>query len=149
MLVNGRGEKAFEAYVSENMYDTFTVVPHYTKNSTRSQHITFYNNGYVTIEEGTSNILMYDTVRKKWEYILIDERNSFKFVSPQQNKKKPKKGKRLRRNQMKSNPELSDRTMVVKSQDKNISIQVFKLNFTFGLSEEPLKFRKISFQLLT
>ena len=117
MLVNGRGEKTFEAYVSENMFDTFTVVPHYTKNSTKSQHLTFYNNGVITIEEGTSNILSYDFIRKKWDYIFIDERNSFEFVSPEPKKKKPKKGKRKRRNEISTL--LTDRTMVVKSEDEN------------------------------
>ena len=118
MLVNGRGEKAFEAYMSENMFDTFTVVPHYMKNSTKSQHITFYNNGVIMIEEGTSNILSYDFISKKWDYIFIDERNSFKFLSPEP-KKKFKKEKRKRRNE--SNALVTDSTMVVKSEDENNS----------------------------
>ena len=133
MLVNGRGEKAFEAYVSGNMFDTFTVVPHYTKNSTKSQHITFYNNGVITIEEGTSNILSYDFISKKWDYIFIDERNSFKFVSPEPKKKKSEKGRRKRRNEI--SVIFSDRTMVVKSEDENNLSKLFKsfyLKFLFG-----------------
>ena len=118
MMVSGRGDKAFEAYVSENMYDTFTIVPHYTKNSTRSQQITFYNNGVITIEEGTSNILSYDFISKKWDYIFLDERSSFKFISPEPKKKKPKKDKRKRRNE--SFTLLSDTTMVVKSEGGKI-----------------------------
>ena len=106
------------------MYDTFTIVPHYKKNSTRSQQITFYNNGVITIEEGTSNILSYDFMSKKWDYMLIDERNSFKFLSPEPKKKKPKKGKRKRRNE--SSALLSDSTMVVKSEDeKNPCLRPF------------------------
>ena len=118
MMVSGRGDKAFEAYVSENMFDTFTIIPHYTKNSSRSQQITFYNNDVITIEEDTSNILSYDFINKKWDYLLIDEQNSFEFLSPEPKKKKPKKGKRKRRNE--SSELLSDSTLVVKSEDKKI-----------------------------
>ena len=118
-MVNGRGEKASEAYVSDNMYDTFTIVPYFTNNSTQSQQITFYNNGVITIEEGTSNILLYDSIRKKWDYKLFDKQNSFKFVSPQPKKKKakktkPKKDKKDGRNG--NSLLLSDRLMVVKSE---------------------------------
>ena len=73
------------------MYDTFTIVPHFTNNSTKSHEITFYNNGVITKEEGTSNILLYDSIRKKWDYKLLDEENSFKFVSPNPEKKVSKK----------------------------------------------------------
>ena len=104
------------------MYDTFTIVPHFTNNSTQSQEITFYNNGVITIEEGTSNILLYDSIRKKWDYKLLDEQNSFKFVSPEPKKKrnktpKPEKGKKDGRNG--NSLLLSDRIMVVKSEGLN------------------------------
>ena len=101
------------------MYDTFTVVPHFTNSSTVSQEITFFNNGVITIEEGTSNILLYDSIRKKWDYKLLDGKKSFKFVSPEPEKKnakktKPKKDKKEGRNGKFSL--LSDRIMVVKSE---------------------------------
>ena len=101
------------------MYDTFTIVPHFTNNSTQSQEITLYNNGVISIEEGTSNILLYDSIRKKWDYKLFDGQNSFKFVSPKTKrettkKTKPKKDKKDGRNG--NSLLLSDRLMVVKSE---------------------------------